>query len=186
MRSVPRGRPVISSERAGSHQASGVPGSMIDILVATPLAPTSLTHLPPRDAPGVAAARATIAGEPVEGAASRDRPRPSVSVGVDGADVPGVATGRGARESVWIGPARRHAPSVGVEGRGFYLAVWAMPSGPGGGCPTGGGAVTARATQRPRMAAPLSRSTGWITVSGADAGACRPCRGRSDSIHRGR
>jgi hypothetical protein len=37
-------------------------------------------------------------------------------------------TGRGARESVWIGPAPRHAPSVQAAGRGFYLADWAMPS----------------------------------------------------------
>ena len=41
---------------------------------------------------------------------------------VDGADVPG----RGNRESVWIGPARRHALKGEVGGLGFYLAVWAM------------------------------------------------------------
>ena len=50
---------------------------------------------------------------------------------VDGADVPGW----GNRESVWIGPARRHAPSVAAAARGGYLVVWAMLSGfgPGGG-----------------------------------------------------
>ena len=44
--------------------------------------------------------------------------------GVDGADVPGG----GNRESVWIGPARRHALSVAAAGRDSYSAVWAMRS----------------------------------------------------------
>ena len=36
-------------------------------------------------------------------------PEPALRRGVDGAGVPGVATGRGAREPMWIGPARRDA-----------------------------------------------------------------------------
>ena len=48
----------------------------------------------------------------------------------DGAGIPGVATGGGAREPAWIGPARRHEERVAAAGRGFYSADWAMhPSG---------------------------------------------------------
>ena len=38
---------------------------------------------------------------------------------------------RGARESVWIRPARRHAPSVRAEDRDRHSSDWAMPSGSG-------------------------------------------------------
>ena len=53
------------------------------------------------------------------------RHRSSGHRGVDGADVPGGGT----RESVWIGPARRHATKVRALGRGFFLADRAMVSG---------------------------------------------------------
>jgi hypothetical protein len=84
-----------------------------------------------RPSPAVAVAQLTIAGELVEDAASRARSRSSGPRAVDGADVPEVARGRGAREPVWIGPARRHAHRVPAAGPGFYLAVWAMSSGAG-------------------------------------------------------
>ena len=54
----------------------------------------------------------------------RAPPRSSSPRGVDGADVPGG----GARESVWIRPARRHARKRAGEDRGFYSSDWAMPS----------------------------------------------------------
>jgi hypothetical protein len=116
---------------------------------ASPLAPTSLTHFPLLDpsirlpAPGTRAAGHVNErrGHPAveddahrrpTGRRGRARPRSSCRCVVDGAGVPEVATGRGARESVWIGPARRHALSVRVTGLSFYLADWAMSSGSAG------------------------------------------------------
>jgi len=49
------------------------------------------------------------------------RSRSSGLRGFDGAGVPGVATGRGAREPAWIGPARRHAPKGAGGGRRALL-----------------------------------------------------------------
>ena len=58
--------------------------------------------------------------------------------GVDGAGVPGVATGRGGREPVLIGPARRHAPRLAAARRG---SSWPRPCLRivGGGFATGRG-----------------------------------------------
>ena len=47
----------------------------------------------------------------------------------DGAGVPGVATGRGAREPVWIRPARRHTRSVGLRGDWVYSPPVLRPPG---------------------------------------------------------
>jgi hypothetical protein len=50
----------------------------------------------------------------------------------DGASVPVVATGRGAREPVWIGPARRHGVSVWAVGRlGLFASGATSESHPG-------------------------------------------------------
>ncbi len=54
----------------------------------------------------------------------RARRRSSGRPGVDGADVPGG----GNRESVWIGPARRHAPKA--CGRGAEVSTWPIWPGP--------------------------------------------------------
>src|SRR5450759_3278700 len=51
----------------------------------------------------------------------RGRSRSSSPRGAGGADVPEVAIGRGARESVWIRPARRHAPKGEGGGPRFLL-----------------------------------------------------------------
>jgi hypothetical protein len=87
---------------------------------ATPLAPTSLTHFH-----SILSRRC---GRPVAdrwGAVRGCRVTRSTSlIGLrrgDGADVPEVATGRGARESVWIRPARRQAPKGAGRGPRFLL-----------------------------------------------------------------
>src|SRR5664279_5379224 len=54
-----------------------------------------------------------------------------VEMRLDGQTVPApCGTGGGAREPVWIGPARRHQLRVRAAGLGFYLADWAMSSIP--------------------------------------------------------
>ena len=58
------------------------------------------------------------------------------------------ATGRGARESVWIRPARRHARSVQVAGRGGYLAIGPGVRVSGAGCLPGEVPVMARTIER--------------------------------------
>jgi hypothetical protein len=54
---------------------------------------------------------------------------PTIGLGY-GAGEPGVATGGGAREPVWIRPARRHGRSVVPRRADSYSVVWAMPSAP--------------------------------------------------------
>ena len=53
-------------------------------------------------------------------------PRSSARRGAGGAGVPGVTTGRGTREPMWIGPARRHALKGRAAGRDSCSVDWAI------------------------------------------------------------
>ena len=98
---------------------------MIEIVVATPLAPTR-THFHPELAGHCGCPAAGLGFYARVESARSPSARHRLSGPVTARTYPGSEQA-GTRESVWIGPARRHAPSVRVAGRGFYLAVWAMP-----------------------------------------------------------
>ena len=120
VRRIRKHRPALVAARVTRHPR------ICRVPEARALSPRPVLRSFTRSSPAVVVAHLAIAGEPVEGAASRDRPRSSVSVGVDGADIPETATGRGARR---CGSDQRAVMpcSVGQRRTDDYLAVWAMP-----------------------------------------------------------